>query len=184
MDVTSTSMELFSFSKDPPNPLIMASAISSVVPAQFLSDSSKVPTDSGALLMRASHGDIWFFPNIADAAAICSTSDSPANLSCSSFWMVTQSFIWPFPSVMDQLRAAIASLPSLAGDTSLARPVFNELAALSASIPLLAITPMYRAASFTLYPAAENTGAATDMAPDRPSTSRAELLHAAANTSA
>ena len=85
MEVTRTSMELFSFSREPPNPLIMASAISFVVPEQLLKDASSSPTSSGAVLIRASHGAIWFLPKIADAAAICSDSDSFPNASCSSF---------------------------------------------------------------------------------------------------
>ena len=76
MEVTRTSMELFSFSREPPKPLIMASAISSVVPAQVRSDSFSLPTSPGAVLISASHGAIWFFPKMADAAAICSDSDS------------------------------------------------------------------------------------------------------------
>ena len=85
MEVTRTSMELFSFSREPPKPLIMASAISSVVPAQLDRAASSSPTSSGAVLISASHGAIWFFPKMADAAAICSDSDSLEKASCSSF---------------------------------------------------------------------------------------------------
>ena len=184
MDVTSTSMELFSFSREPPKPLIMASAISLVVPEQFARAASSSPTSSGAVLISASHGAIWFLPKIADAAAICSDSDSLPKASCSSFWIWMELFIVPSALVTEMPSSAIFSAPSLAGEIRRARPVFRELAALSASIPLFAITPMYRAASFTVYPAAEKIGAATDMACERLSTSRAELLQAAANTSA
>ena len=76
MEVTRTSMELFSFSREPPKPLIMASAISLVVPEQLLREVSSSCTSCGAVLIRASHGAIWFLPKIADAAAICSDSDS------------------------------------------------------------------------------------------------------------
>ena len=72
----------------------------------------------------------------------------------------------------------------MVGVTSLAIPVFNELAALSAAIPLFAIIPIYKAASLTEYPADENMGAATLIEVDRESMSRAELLQAFANTSA
>ena len=36
---------------------------------------------SKGFLISASHGAIWFLPKMADAAAICSDSDSFANLS-------------------------------------------------------------------------------------------------------
>ena len=142
MEVMRTSMELFSFSREPPKPLIMACAISSVVPAQFSRELFSASTSPGAVLMRASHGAIWFLPKMADAAAICSDSESCPNASCSSLCMVTESFIVPSALVTEMPSSAIFSAPSLAGDTRRARPVFNELAALSASIPLFAITPM------------------------------------------
>ena len=147
--VISTSREDFNCSMEPPKPLIMASAISSVVPAQLdrLSDSSF--TSSGAVLMRASQGAIWFLPKMAEAAAICSDSDSLLNASCNSFWIVTESFMLPSALVTEIPSSSIFSAPSLAGETSRARPVFREFAALSASIPLLAMTPMYSAASLT-----------------------------------
>ena len=104
MEVTRTSMELFSFSREPPKPLIMACAISSVVPAQVRRDSSSAPTSSGAVLISASHGAIWFLPKMADAAAICSDSDSLEKASCSSFWIVTESFMEP--------SALVTSIPS------------------------------------------------------------------------
>ena len=63
-------------------------------------------------------------------------------------------------------------------------PVFKEFAALFASTPLLAMMPIYRAASSTEYPAALNIGAATDIASESEFTSRAELLQAFAKTSA
>ena len=81
MEVLSTSMELFSFSIEPPKPPIIVSAISCVVPLQLRSDASRFPTESGAVLIRANHGAIWFLPKIAEAAAICSASDNWANLS-------------------------------------------------------------------------------------------------------
>ena len=74
--------------------------------------------------------------------------------------------------------------PSLAGLTSRAIPVLRLLAATLASIPALAITPIYRAASSTSYPAVLKIGAATLIAWDRPLTSNAELLQALAKTSA
>ena len=169
---------------EPPNPPIIASAISSVVPEQFSRLSLKLSTSSGAVLIKASHGAIWSLPKMADAAAICSDSDRPANASCSSDCIVVASFMLPLASVTLMPNCSIISAPSLAGEIKRAKPVFKLLAATLASMPLLAITPMYRAASSTRYPAAEKTGAATDIAFDRPSTSRAELLHAAANTSA
>ena len=149
MEVIRTSMELFSFSREPPNPLIMASAISSVVPAQLSRESFRASTSPGAVLISASHGAIWFLPKMAEAAAICSDSESFPKASCSSFWIVTESFMVPSAFVTEMPSSSIFSAPSLAGETRRARPVFRELAALSASIPLLAITPMYRAASFT-----------------------------------
>ena len=142
MEVTRTSMELFSFSSEPPKPLIMASAISSVVPAQFRRDVSNSPTSSGAVLISASHGAIWFLPKIADAAAICSDSESFPKASCSSFWIWMELFIVPSELVTEMPSLSIISAPSLAGETRRARPVFRELAALSASIPLLAMMPM------------------------------------------
>lgn len=74
--------------------------------------------------------------------------------------------------------------PSSVVDTKHEMPVFREFAATSASIPALPIKPSARAASSTLYPAAENIGAATDIEFARLSTSSAELLQAAAKTSA
>ena len=44
-------------------------------------------------MIKASHGAIWFLPNIAEAAAICSDSDSLLNASCNSLWIVTLSFM-------------------------------------------------------------------------------------------
>ena len=80
-DVTRTSRLDFNFSMDPPNPLIMASAISCVVPVLFLIDSLRASTSEGAVLIRASQEDIWFLPKIAPAAAICSCSLSLAKAS-------------------------------------------------------------------------------------------------------
>ena len=79
---------------------------------------------------------------------------------------------------------SMASFAPLAGSARRISPVFNAFAEVLASMFAFAITPMYRAASFTDFPAVLNTGAATPMASDRESTSKAELLHAAANTSA
>ena len=82
-DVINTSRDDFSFSIEPPKPPIIAFAISVVVP----SCSSAVfnsCTSVGAVLMSANHFDIWFLPNIALAAAICSDSDSVPNASWSS----------------------------------------------------------------------------------------------------
>ena len=160
------------------------SANESIVPPAPLMLFWRLLTSSGAVLISASHGAIWFLPKIALAAAICSASDKSLNLSCNSFWTVAESFMFPSASVMEKPNLSIISAPCFAGETSLARPVFRLLAALSASIPLLAITPMYRAASLTLYPALEKIGAATLMAFDKLSTFNAELLQAAAKTSA
>ena len=150
MEVTRTSMELFSFSIEPPNPLIMASDISLVVPAQVSRDLFSAPTSSGAVLISASHGAIWFLPKMAEAAASCSDSDSFEKASCSSRWTVAESFMEPSALVTEMPSAFIFSAPSLVGETRRARPVFSELAALSASMPLFAMTPMYRAASLTV----------------------------------
>ena len=164
----------------------MAFAISSVVPPQFPNDSLRASTSSGAVLISASHGAIWFLPKMAEAAAICSCSDRFAKPSCSSFCICKELFI--VPSSLNALQppryASIASDASFAGFASLAMPVFRLFAAVDASYPAFAMTPMYSAASSTPFPAAEKIGAAMDMAEDNPSTSSAELLHAAAKTSA
>ena len=83
-DVTSTSMDDFSCSIEPPNPPIMASAISSVVPAQFSRLPLRSSTSSGAALISASHGAIWFLPKIVAAASICWASLRFAKASCNS----------------------------------------------------------------------------------------------------
>jgi DNA-binding transcriptional LysR family regulator len=52
------------------------SSFSSVVPAQVSRDVLSLSTSSGAVLISASQGAIWFLPKMAEAAAICSDSDS------------------------------------------------------------------------------------------------------------
>ena len=182
-EVTATSILDFSFSREPPKPDIIAPAISDVVPV-FPSAVFSSETSSGAVLISASHGAIWFLPKMADAAAICSDSDSPANASCRSFWTVMLSFMEPSVLVTLIPRRSIHAAPSFAGDTSRASPVFREFALTEASMLLSAMTPMNSAASLTVYPAVLNTGAATPMELARPSTFKAELLHAFVKTSA
>ena len=168
---------------EPPNPLIMASAISVAVPSLSM-DCARLSTSDGAVLISANHFAIWFFPKIALEAAICSDSDRLANASCNSFWIVAVSFMDPSELVTLMPSLSIHSAPSFAGFTSRAIPVFNALAASPASIPAFAMMPMYSAASSTEYPAALNTGAAMLMESAKLSTSSAELLQALANTSA
>ncbi len=86
IEVTSTSMELLSFSRKPPKPLIIVCAISSVVPAQVRKDLSKASTSSDAVLINASYGAIWFLTNMADAAEKmgAATDIAPERLSTSS----------------------------------------------------------------------------------------------------
>ena len=79
---------------------------------------------------------------MADAAAICSDSDSPANAAFSSFWICTLSFIVPSAFVIEMPSLSIHSAPSFDGDMRRAMPVFREFAATFASIPLLAMMPM------------------------------------------
>ena len=100
--VPRTSRELFSFSTDPPAPCIMVSAISCVVPSQFSRLSESAFTSSGAVLINASHGAIWFLPKIALAAAICSCSLRFEKLSCSSFCICRELFI--VPSLLNALH--------------------------------------------------------------------------------
>ena len=56
-DVAATSMELLSFSMDPPKPPIIASAISAVVPSSA-SAPERAETSPGAVLISASQFDI------------------------------------------------------------------------------------------------------------------------------
>ena len=77
-DVAATSIEDFSFSIDPPKPDIISLAIFAVVPSTP-SASDNCATSAGAVLISASQLAIWFFPKIADAAAICSDSESVWN---------------------------------------------------------------------------------------------------------
>ena len=147
-DVAATSMLDFSFSIDPPKPDIIASAISAVVPSSP-SAADRLSTSPGAVLISASQFDIWFLPKIADAAAICSDSERPANALCRSFCTVTESFIDPSAFVTSTPSFSSHAAPCFEGSTSLARPVFKEFAATFASMPLFAIMPMYRAASLT-----------------------------------
>ena len=165
----------------------MASLISVVVPVLFLIDSLKALTSSGAVLISASHEAIWFLPKIAPAALICSCSVSFAKASCKLFWIVTLSFMLPSSfqiSLIAMPYSSIAFLACLVGSASLAIPVLSEFAATFASIPAFAITPIYNAASSTSFPAVAKIGAATLIASLNELTSSAELLHAAANTSA
>ena len=148
-DVAATSMLDFSFSIDPPNPLIMALAISAVVPS-FSRAFDRSDTSLGAVLIRASQLLIWFFPKIADAAAICSDSDSPAKASCNSFCTVMESFMDPSLFVTEIPSLSIHAAASFDGDTRRAIPVLRDVAALFASIPAFAMTPIYNAASFIL----------------------------------
>ena len=140
-DVAATSMELFSFSIEPPKPLIMASAISAVVPSAVSASDSSC-TSLGAVLISASHFDIWFFPKMAEAAAICSDSERSAKASCSSCWICTVSFIEPSAFTMAMPSSFIQFSASSVGEISLAIPVFSALAASLASMPALAMTPM------------------------------------------
>ena len=145
-EVASTSTDDFSFSREPPKPDIIADAISLDVPSSSNAvDNSS--TSAGAVLINASHGAIWFLPKIALAAAICSDSDNWPKASCSSFWICVESFMVPSEFVTEIPSLSIASAASFGGSTSLAKPVFRLFAACSASIPALAMTPIYKAAS-------------------------------------
>ena len=122
-------------------------------------------------LISASHFDIWFLPNKADAAAIFSSSVRPPKLFWS--WSITSTIgsIAPFASKISILSRSIASLPSFAGAESLASPVFRALAPSEALMELSPNTPTSVAMSSKSHPTVFAIGPAMDMASNRPLTS-------------
>ena len=148
-EVTATSREDFSFSREPPNPLIMAVAISVVVPSASRL-ALNVATSPGAVLISANHLAMWFLPKITLAASSCCASVSVAKESWSSCWTRARSFIWPCSSVREIPSLSIMFAASSAGDTRREKPVFKAVAASLAAIPLFAITPIMSAASSTV----------------------------------
>ena len=177
-----TSNELLSFSRDPPKPDIIASAISPVVSLLRSSESDNLSTSSGAASINESHGAIWFFPKIAAAASSFSTPVRSLKESCNSPCSCVMSFKLPCASKALIPKFFMTIAAESVGDASRAMPVLSDVAALFASTPAFAIVPIAIVASSSEPPLALKIGAAMLIALDKESTSSAELLHACANT--
>ena len=158
-----TSNDDFNFSTAPPGPDSNALAMLFAEPAAPSSPAAYFANVSGDWLISVIHFPIWFLPNIADAAAICSLSLNPAKESCSFFCMVCISSIFPLASKKLSPSFFIASAPSFAGAANLANPVLTAVAPSEPDILASPNTSVITAKSLKLHPTESNIGPATDI---------------------